>query len=502
MGGPPFRSTLGATTWILPSDPALQFQDSAATTPAVSGDPIGATRDKSGNGHHFTGSSTARPTLMLENGKWFIRGDGVANKLAAASALIPAMPPFSISLVMRFSPIGAGPILAQYAAQAGRLAWSTNSFSTALAIGGELNPAINGVSAGGGNAGSIKSLTTDSNTIAAIMMIVTGTGAEEGKVYVNSTLIDSFTLTAVYNGITELFGNATLGNACVKDLFELQIFPTALSDSDRDRVMAELAATYSPGPALKSLAPTVQQNLPDASNGDTGEGFTCTGLCLDLQTSALWMGNDGRNKEVGGNGQQLPSLVKLSLDGSTKLDEILLKPIYASMGTMQGVAEDATDNTLWIVSPAENKIHNVSKAGVDQAKSITKTGCNGVAYDSTRDRLWYCTTLQIFRITKTGTVELTISVPDSITGWDQLTYDAANDWIWATADVLTGLGTVNIFDATTGVKRKKIELQASRAIEGVYRDGNNLYIAHDGYYHALAPLKNQLQTYDLSGLTL
>lgn len=72
--------------WYDPSDLASMFQDSAGTTAAVVGQPVGKILDKSGNGYHATQStSTARPILRQSGSLYYLEFDGVDDFLVTPS---------------------------------------------------------------------------------------------------------------------------------------------------------------------------------------------------------------------------------------------------------------------------------------------------------------------------------------------------------------------------------------------------------------------------------
>ena len=70
---------------LLDLSPTTVFQDSAMTTPAESGDPVGAVLDASGNDFHLVQATTLnKPTLQQDaNGKYYLAFDGVDDKLTA-----------------------------------------------------------------------------------------------------------------------------------------------------------------------------------------------------------------------------------------------------------------------------------------------------------------------------------------------------------------------------------------------------------------------------------
>lgn len=72
--------------WYDPSDLSSMWQDSAGTTPAAVGQPVGKILDKSGNGNHATMTTAAnRPTLTQDgNGKYGLSFNGTNQTLTAS----------------------------------------------------------------------------------------------------------------------------------------------------------------------------------------------------------------------------------------------------------------------------------------------------------------------------------------------------------------------------------------------------------------------------------
>lgn len=72
--------------WYDPSDLSTMYQDSAGTTPAAVGQPVGRINDKSGRGNHATQATAAsRPTLNGDGGYYSNEFDGVDDHLTCAS---------------------------------------------------------------------------------------------------------------------------------------------------------------------------------------------------------------------------------------------------------------------------------------------------------------------------------------------------------------------------------------------------------------------------------
>lgn len=74
-----------AGAWYDPSDLSSMYQDSAGTTAAVVGQPVGKLNDKSGNANHaIMGTAALRPILRQDTGgKYYLEFDGVDDYLRA-----------------------------------------------------------------------------------------------------------------------------------------------------------------------------------------------------------------------------------------------------------------------------------------------------------------------------------------------------------------------------------------------------------------------------------
>lgn len=299
--------------------------------------------------------------------------------------------------------------------------------------------------------------------------------------------LDIFAVGATAVGVGPVVSNYFDGK-----MEEIVVFSADIGAADAE-VLNSNSRTYYGGPILGLFGPTASQQLPDASGGDTGEGFTCTGLARDSGGTDFWAGNVGGN--VSGDVTVAPSLVRLSGDGMTKVAEILLATPFASVTNVQGVAEDLIDNTLWFCAPIQNKVHNISKAGVDQSKSFTLAGANGVAYDSLRDRLWLASGANIGRYTKAGVLEGSLFAT-GLSDLDMLFYDATTDLLYLSEGANGTAGYVRSYNPVTGVMNERVyRLASATGIEGVVLEGTAIYALHDGYFHSLVPAHNQLQTY-------
>lgn len=232
--------------------------------------------------------------------------------------------------------------------------------------------------------------------------------------------------------------------------------------------------------------------VPDASGQDVvpGKGFTNTGLYRN-EDGTWWMGNDGRAR---GSASFFPSLVRVSADLTTKLQEILLKPLFPSIGSVQGVVV-ANDGTLWFASTDENLVRNVSTAGVSLG-SIAITSPNGLAYDKTNNRLivQFPSNVRTYN-PATGAEVATLPFTAGIDHMQWL----SNGDIIATIGNNGSTGEAYILRNGATGWRQWTPLTNALAIEGIWYDEteSRLYISSDEYFHNDATSVNKTNIYDL-----
>jgi len=241
--------------------------------------------------------------------------------------------------------------------------------------------------------------------------------------------------------------------------------------------------------------------LPDISVSEKeGLGFTCTGLAYDSKENVFWAGHVGKMHES--DTHYFPVIIKLSKDFKTVLDEIHLYKIFPEMNQekqsgLQGVCYDEDTDTLWISSPHENLIRNIDKQG----KLINSIDCervNSVAVDNRKAGMLYVLTpTKIIHMKKSG--EIISSSNIKIKGADQLYLDEENNKLLISAD--NDYQKENyIYSYCINTKKtiKKYTLKDSFAIEGIYYDGEFLFVLNDGYYHNAKVKENQVNAYKIT----
>lgn len=234
-----------------------------------------------------------------------------------------------------------------------------------------------------------------------------------------------------------------------------------------------------------------RQTLPDAAHGGTpsGKGFTCTGL--HRESDGTWLiGNDGRADES--DLTYDPSIVKVSADFTTKLWELGLGAIYPLMESCQGVCVDPTNDSIWFASPAEGKIRNVTRGGVDLGYIQTGTGTSGVAYDASFDGFWTTQGDTVKKWSRAGVESQSIDLAAAgITTADAL--QLIGNELWFTVDGNPDM--VQRLDLSTSEISPPYYVPEADKIEGLWYDGTYLYIVHDSYFHVGTSPYNEMVKY-------
>jgi hypothetical protein len=244
--------------------------------------------------------------------------------------------------------------------------------------------------------------------------------------------------------------------------------------------------------------------LPDASGGDVGEGFTCTGLSR-LANGNWVVSNDGRNVE--GDATFEPSVVILSPDFTTKVDEFLLTDYITGPESCQGVVV-LPDNTIWVAVPSPATLLHIEDDGTEIEQVSLGYTPNGLTYDTNRNELVVQTTSTVRWLTP-GTTTITKTETITITDLDQLWFDAdysTEGALWMTAGANNSTGALWIFDIAADVlidtrfSNSSTPLPGSLAIEGIYFDRalNRLYIINDDYFHGGRSKGNAVREYAYS----
>lgn len=258
------------------------------------------------------------------------------------------------------------------------------------------------------------------------------------------------------------------------------------------RILWKDGSTWPEGPLVPSQWTLVDQiTLPNGAQGQNASGgFTCTGL--DKITTGKWrgcwvVGNDGRAAEGSTNFQC--SIVILSPDMRSIIMEFPCNTAdFPGIQSIQGVAWDTSDNTIWFVDKTNQTLRHINLSGAKLSDEITVSHTpNGLAYRSDLDALYSPGegTTQLHLIScATGETISTVSGINS--GADQLHYHASTGQLWVTTGANGSDGSLRIYNPGTGVQLSMATLAGSQSIEGLYYDGRELTVVNDGAFHVSA----------------
>lgn len=241
-----------------------------------------------------------------------------------------------------------------------------------------------------------------------------------------------------------------------------------------------------------------QITLPNGAQGQNPNGgWTCTGL--DIPSTGKWrgcpiVGNDGRVYE--GTQGGIPAAFQCSLVCTTPDFRRILWEIpcntamFPGIESIQGVAWDTSDGTIWFADKTNKTIRHITVAGAKLLDEIVVSHTlNGIAYRPDLDAIYTadegsstihlisCSTGEILR-TQTGISSQA----------DQLHYEAASNRLWVSVGSNGQNGSVLIYDADTLVLQETHVLSGSQAIEGIYYNpvSNVLTAVNDGAFHTSA----------------
>lgn len=241
-----------------------------------------------------------------------------------------------------------------------------------------------------------------------------------------------------------------------------------------------------------------QISLPNGVQGQNPNGgFTCTGL--DRITTGKWRGcwvagNDGRAYEGSSGGQTAPflcSIVILTPDMRQILREIPCNTAdFAGIQSIQGVAWDTSDGTIWFADKTNKIIRHVTIEGVKLTDEIPVSHVlNGIAYRPDLDALYSPgegTNVVSLISCATGTTLRTM--PGISTQADQLHYEAGRNVLWASIGANGVDGQALWYDAETMDALGTYVLAGSQSIEGLHFDplASVLTTVNDGAFHLSA----------------
>lgn len=306
--------------------------------------------------------------------------------------------------------------------------------------------------------------------------------------------VKDFSISRPENGDALLSGRVNVEGVFTQ--FKIDVssaFPNALV-MDVDRYGRVGRILYSDGreifPGSSILPIDSVHMLPNGASGQNANGgFTCTGLTLI--TSGTWkncwlVANDGRSSES--STTYLCSILILSPDFSRIIREFTVYDKVTTPGSLQGVAWDESDDTIWFADQGANLVRHMDLTGALISGTIN-TGFipNAVARIPSEDALilprYNTGTVDIYSCA-TGLLVRTIS--GIRTDHDQAFYDSANNYIWYTSGANGADGSAYVASMANGAAIKQYTLSGSQAIEGIYVSNGVITVVNDGAFHAAA----------------
>lgn len=226
--------------------------------------------------------------------------------------------------------------------------------------------------------------------------------------------------------------------------------------------------------------------LPDLY--EAGKGFTCTGLAFDGEF--FYIGDIGAL-----SGTNYRSQIVATRDFVTVERTIPLYSIYSGFRIVQGVAYDASNDSLWCVDADGSKIYNLTKAG-EPISSFAYSRPTGIAC-AQDGSLWVLDySNKIKNLSKTGTVIASFDFAYSET-LDQCFLDDSRGLIYITAGVNYS-GRNNVYCFNTNTHEQSIACTVdSYSVEGIWLGNGTMIIVNDGLYHDAAAKQNQANFYVL-----
>lgn len=233
--------------------------------------------------------------------------------------------------------------------------------------------------------------------------------------------------------------------------------------------------------------------LPDLYQA--GKGFTCTGLAYDPTTDTFLIGEIGALLP---SETSKGSIIRMSTDFSEVIETIPLYNTFPNMAEIQGVAFDTSNNSIWLCSPVENKIRNITGAGVSIGE-ISVSRPTGISYSANDDSFWILSYDGVIRhLSKSGTVTESYNFAYN-EALDQCFLDEYRGLLYIVAGTnYTSRNNVYCFNINTHEQYIACTVD-SYAVEGIWLgDSDKMIILNDGYYHSAVIDKNLANIYTIN----
>jgi hypothetical protein len=208
-------------------------------------------------------------------------------------------------------------------------------------------------------------------------------------------------------------------------------------------------------------------------NWETPGGFTNTGITYATD-GTLWIADFDTG-----------DVVNTSTSGG------LISRVSTPAGatTLQGIAYDDSDDTLWVADKSSNLIRHITLAGA-AIETIAFTAPNALAYNSATDEIWVAgdSTATITKY-NASTLASAGTLVTGITGFDGLAF-ASDGNIWITED--SSPDKLYKVNSSSGATISTFYLPFVTQIEHVADDGTDQYICDDAFYHDSVPNGNRV----------
>jgi len=241
--------------------------------------------------------------------------------------------------------------------------------------------------------------------------------------------------------------------------------------------------------------------LPDGVGMTPGTGFTITGLARAAD-GTWWAANEGQSEPD--DSTYTSSIIHLSADFSTKLGEIAFT---GATRAIQGLTIKPSTGEIFVGSLSERLIRVYSADGVFLRSFAPQTGTsvNGLAYDPTNDAIIIghengnSLMRQIeWRSLSTNAQLKTITIskePDHL--FFDPSFGTQGALYYTTGDSGAGkTGYVIKVDVATGQEIGVHTLTEADAVEGIWIEGDTMWLANDAYFHRGDPALNRVLKYD------
>jgi len=248
-------------------------------------------------------------------------------------------------------------------------------------------------------------------------------------------------------------------------------------------------------PVQRSFVLSEQITLPNGAQGQNPNGgWTSTGL--DIPSTGKWrgcpiIGNDGRVYEGTQGGITATfqcSLVCTSPDFRRILWEVPCNTAaFPGIESIQGVAWDTSDDTIWFADKTNKTIRHVTVAGAKLLDEIVVSHTlNGIAYRPDMDAIYTpdegTNTLRLVSCANGAVLRTQTGIHPQA---DQLHYEEDRNRLWATVGSNGEDGRALVYDADTLVLLETYILSGSQAIEGIHYNPTSqvLTTVNDGAFH-------------------